>query len=263
VTQPLPDLSPEQVVRLFDALLSNADALLNATAALLDAGQPGLARSLAVLGLEESGKAIAIHDRRVSIAYCDGDEPFVNDSLRKLWGSHPKKLKAVYTFLLDERYWFGTGPQADDEFVLNTIEEWSNEKNQAKQAGFYVDVDPASGAISSPQDHADQEAVAQVLARVHQIGWQLRLGEHIEAKSQANYQRAALPASEDDVEAARVFWVEAGLPEDEVTALADSMRTGTADALHNDAYRYHLPPAGSNPFENVGKPGYEAQDREL
>src|SRR4051794_33214527 len=65
----LPDLSPAQVVRLQDALLANADALLTSALAVLDLGHFALARSLAILGLEESGKAIAIHDRRVEMAY--------------------------------------------------------------------------------------------------------------------------------------------------------------------------------------------------
>lgn len=61
----LPDLSPARVVELQDALLANADLLLNSALAVLDLGNVGLARSLAILAMEESGKAIAIHGRRV------------------------------------------------------------------------------------------------------------------------------------------------------------------------------------------------------
>ena len=33
--------------------------------------------------------------------------------------------------------------------------------------------------------------------------------------------------------------------------------------MNNDAYRLHLPEPGSDPFENLGRRGYEAQTREL
>jgi AbiV family abortive infection protein len=69
----LSELSPTQVPALFDALLENADRLLNAALAILDLGSPALARSLArslaILGMEESGKAIALFNGRVAMAY--------------------------------------------------------------------------------------------------------------------------------------------------------------------------------------------------
>ena len=37
----------------------------------------------------------------------------------------------------------------------------------------------------------------------------------------------------------------------------------TGPPLNNDAYRLRLPEPGSNPFANLGKPGYEAETREL
>lgn len=41
----------------------------------------------------------------------------------------------------------------------------------------------------------------------------------------------------------------------------ENMRRGAkGKKLNNAAYAFVLP---SNPFENVGRPGYEAQDREL
>jgi hypothetical protein len=33
--------------------------------------------------------------------------------------------------------------------------------------------------------------------------------------------------------------------------------------LNNDAYRLHLPKAGTDPFAHLGKPGHEAATREL
>jgi AbiV family abortive infection protein len=52
---------------LQDALLANAHSLLTSALAVLDLGNVALARSLAILGLEESGKAIAVHNRRVEM----------------------------------------------------------------------------------------------------------------------------------------------------------------------------------------------------
>ena len=46
-----------------------------------------------------------------------------------------------------------------------------------------------------------------------------------------------------------------------VEDIVESMRKGTqGEKPNNAAYGFTLP---KNPFENVGKPGYEAQDREL
>src|SRR5947199_6223267 len=84
----LPDLTPQQVVRLQDALLANADTLLSSAVALLEIGHVALARSLAILGLEESGKAIAVHERRVAMGYAADGETFRCEELDHLWGSH-------------------------------------------------------------------------------------------------------------------------------------------------------------------------------
>jgi AbiV family abortive infection protein len=75
----LPAMTPERVVQLQDELLANADRLLNSALAVLELGNVGLARSLAILGLEESGKAVAIHRRREEIAYEPEGSAFVND----------------------------------------------------------------------------------------------------------------------------------------------------------------------------------------
>ncbi len=74
----LPDLSPAQVVAVQDSLLANADRLLTSALAVLELGNVGLARSLAILGMEESGKAIAMHERRVQMAYAPEGQPFVH-----------------------------------------------------------------------------------------------------------------------------------------------------------------------------------------
>lgn len=87
----LPNLLPAQVMELQDALLANADRLLTSALAVLDLGHVPLARSLAILGLEESGKAIAIHERRVEMASGPEGEPFRCDRLDELWGPATRK----------------------------------------------------------------------------------------------------------------------------------------------------------------------------
>lgn len=229
----LPPLTPSQVVHLQDQLLANADRLLMSALALLDLGNLGLARSLAILGLEESGKAVAIHERRIGMAYEPDGTPFTNDQLKSLWRSHSDKLKLVHHFLVEEEYWFDTVPPnpAENATWLGEIEKWTKDHNTLKQRGFYVDVD-ADGEVLTPEDSGDAESLRLVIQHVHQIGWQLRLGEHIIAKQQE--QMAQIAAGSD-----------VGLE------------------LHNDAYRIRLPAAGSDPFANLGKPGYEAETREL
>ena len=260
----LPNLSPTRVVELQDALLANADRLLTSALAVLDLGNVGLARSLAILAMEESGKAIAIHERRVEMAYAPEGEPFVNARLENLWASHQEKLELVHSFLAEERYWFGAEP-ADPErnlAYLGTIKRWTRRHDKLKQRGFYIDLDRAGGVLE-PTGVSDAESLVDVISHVHQIGWQLRLGEHIEAKQQAEEARGVPPITEDEIEERRRLYSGIpGLAFDE--EFYDSMRQGREGRkLNNEGYRLHLPEPGSNPFENLGKPGYEAQTREL
>lgn len=260
----LPDiLTPAQVVALQDALLANADRLLRSARAVLALDNAALAKSLAILGLEESAKAIALHYRRVAMAYAAEGEPFVDGSLKALWISHRAKLQLVYQFLVDEPYWFAEHPP-DNELTrayLGTIDRWASERNELKQRGFYVDVD-AAGNVLNPSDQAEEASLEEVIDHVHQIGWQLRLGEHIEAKCQDEAERGYPPASEEEVEQMRDIIASAGGALDEW--LIAAMREGQkGQRLNNDAYRLHLPTPGGDPFRNVGRPGYEAQDREL
>jgi AbiV family abortive infection protein len=134
----LPDLSPQQVVRLQDALLANADSLLTSALAVLDLGHVALARSLAILGLEESGKAIAIHERRIAMGYADEGWSFRCDWLDQLWASHEKKLEIVHRFLVEERYSFDSQPPDPGENAarLGTIQAWARRHDRSKQRGF-------------------------------------------------------------------------------------------------------------------------------
>jgi hypothetical protein len=82
---------------------------------------------------------------------------------------------------------------------LGAIEAWVTGHNTLKQRGFYVDVDP-QGDVLTPAGVPDGESLRQVIAQVHQIGWQLRLGEHIEAKRQHEAAGAVPPAREAEIE---------------------------------------------------------------
>lgn len=260
-TRKLPSLTPRQVVALQDALLSNADRLLTSAHTLLEAGNVALARSLAILGMEESGKAIAIHERRVQIAEEPEGAAFVNLQLEDLWSSHQAKLELVHSFLAEEKYWFGVEP-SDPEMnlaSLGTIKSWTRRHDKLKQRGFYVDVDKI-GDVLDPTAVADEESLARVIDYVHQIGWQIRLGEHIEAKQQAESNNGIPPISEVEIEQIREMFADAGLDDVDLESLCQGIQ---GRPLNNDAYRMHLPGSQTNPFMNLGKPGYDAQTREL
>lgn len=254
------NLSPAQVIELQDALLANADRLLMAALMMLDKDDVPLARSLAILGMEESGKAIALHKRRVMMAHAPEGEAFVNQDLISLWGLHPLKLEVVHDFLVLEEYWFGTEPSNPEENarVLGAIEEWKREHNTLKQRGFYVDVTPEGDPLV-PQEVDDAETVRAVIGHVHQIGWQLRLGEHIEGKQRLQHEEDIPPASEEEIEAARRMWdsIDPTITENMIESMQEGRK---GEKFNNAGYAFHLP---SNPFENVGRPGYEAEDREL
>jgi AbiV family abortive infection protein len=254
----LPNLSPEQVIAVQDALLANADRLLTAAFNLLETNV-ALARSLAILALEESGKAIALHERRVAIAFAPEGEPFVTASLQNLWGSHQQKLSLVHQFLVAESYWFGEGPSDPEEnmLALGAIRRWSYRQDRAKQRGFYVDLDKI-GNVLDPAAAADDSALRAVIDHVHQIGWQLRLGEHIEAKAQAELEHGTEPASREEVEDLRTLLSSKSPLSEEII---QSMLEGTpGHPLNNAPYRLRLP---KNPLETLGQPGYEAETREL
>ncbi|HST47722.1 AbiV family abortive infection protein [Jatrophihabitans sp.] len=254
------------MVDLQDALLANADRLLVSALTVLDLGHVALARSLAILGLEESGKAIAIHERRIEMAYVSEGEPFMCDQLEELWASHERKLELVHRFLVEERYWFGAEPSnpAANAASLGSIRAWARRHDRSKQRGFYVDVS-RTGAVMAPNDVADEDALRSVIQFVHQIGWQLRLGEHIEGKQQDSQEAGTPPMSDEDL--AWLDKVASDLPQDTrdtSIAILQGMRAGhPGTPLRNSAYRFNPPDADRNPFRNLGKQGYEAQDRQL
>jgi AbiV family abortive infection protein len=259
------DLTGPQVVELQDALLSNADRLLTSALAVLEGDNIALSRSLVILALEESGKAIALHQRRVQIAYAPEGESFVNDSLNGQWANHKKKLELVHQFLVDEQYWFAVEPPDPDANAayLGAVKRWAERHDKLKQRGFYVDVSK-SGQTMTPAEINDEPSLRNVIEHVHQIGWQLRLGEHIEAKSQAELATAILPASEAEIEQARQLYVDADIDQETIDDLLADQREGRPGrVLNNDAYRLHLRGPETEPFAHLGKPGHEAETREL
>ncbi|WP_344203186.1 AbiV family abortive infection protein [Aeromicrobium alkaliterrae] len=266
-TRRLPDMTPEQVERLQDALLANADALLVEAGEVLKRGLPALARALAILGMEESGKAIAIHRRRVRMPSLDEGTPFRSDELDDLWANHQKKLDLVYEFLRDEEYWFGVEPAHPDEnaLMLGSVKRWAAKHDKLKQRGFYVDIDKLGNPLA-PSDLRDDEAVGRIIELIHQIGWQLRQGEHIEGKRQ-DEQTSGVPA----MEAEELSWLDEVEPDSDCGEdrgffldLRRSLERGTPGIpLRNETYRFNPPGADRAPFRNVGKSGYEALTREL
>lgn len=227
---------------------------------MLGTGHVALARSLAILGLEESGKAIAIHERRVEIVQRPEGEPFRCESLDELWASHTKKLDKVYDFLVAEAYWWGLSPSDPEKNAqdLGTIKAWRRH-DAKKQRGFYVELSK-TGEPMTPDDLADESRLHEIIARVHQIGWQLRLGEHIEGKRQDEQERG-VPAEEPDPVMDRIL---EALPAEMRADFEHSLREGIpGQPLANAAYRFNVPGADRGAFDDLGKPGYEAQTREI
>lgn len=115
-------------------------------------------------------------------------EPFRCDHLDELWASHQKKLETVHSFLVQEPCWFDVQPPDPNEnaVYLVIIMAWARHHDRSKQRGFYVDLSKTWAGVART-DVADQEALRDVIARVHQIGWQLRPGEHRIAQSTSSF----------------------------------------------------------------------------
>lgn len=193
-----------QVEDLYDATLSNAFFLCQDAKLLLEGGSMGRARALAVLALEECGKAIMIHKAKVTSFALELPDPVLDDAFWKDWKTHLPKLRHVREFLIQNQYWFDVRPPEPNEFILGSVDEYLAELDRfaadgdtSKLKGLYVDVDPATGKVVSPADEASAEDVSELLRMAHQIGWQLRLGDHIEfIASQRHTSRKSSPYSD-------------------------------------------------------------------
>ncbi|MGH3448249.1 MAG: hypothetical protein ACRDP4_11575 [Nocardioidaceae bacterium] len=72
---------------------------------------------------------------------------------------------------------------------------------------------------------SDQGSLTDVIDHVHQIGWQLRLGEHTEAKRQAEDQRGAPTATDEELEHMREL-LSASEYDRSADGVLESMRQG-------------------------------------
>lgn len=176
-----------QVEDLLDATLSNAFFLCRDANVLLQNGSIGRARALAVLALEECGKAIMIHEAKVESFHALLADPVLDAAFWKDWKTHLPKLRHVREFLIKNEYWFDVRPPEPNQFVLGTVDDYLSELDRfaaegdtSKLQGLYVDIDPATGKVVSPTDESSAQDVLELLRMAHQIGWQLRLGGHIE-----------------------------------------------------------------------------------
>ncbi|WP_084606002.1 AbiV family abortive infection protein [Agreia bicolorata] len=180
-------LSFLQVEDLYDEVLSNAFHLSQDARLLLEHGSVGRARALAVLALEEAGKAVMIHKAKVR-SFREGlRDPHLDATFWKNWRSHQTKLRAVHDYIVHEPHWFDVAPPPVNELLLGEVDDYLAELDRRaadgdsnKLKGFYVDIDAATGRTETPNSSVNPDDVFELLGLGHQVGWQLRLGDHIE-----------------------------------------------------------------------------------
>jgi AbiV family abortive infection protein len=152
-----------QIEDLYDATLSNAFMLCQDSNVLLKNGSVGRARALAVLALEECGKAIMIHEAKVASFALELLDPVLDAAFWREWRTHLPKLRHVREFLTKNEYWFDVGPPEPNDFVLGSVDAYlagldgfAAEGDTSKMKGLYVNVDPPPGK-SSPQQTTRQQ----------------------------------------------------------------------------------------------------------
>lgn len=116
------------------------------------------------------------------------------------------------------------------------------------------------GGVLAPTGVVDVQSVRDVIAHVHQISWQLRLGDRIESKRQEEEEQGAPSAKEVEIEQMRSLYSrvkDLNLVED----ILESLRRGRSGIpRNNSAFSIRL---SDSPFWNVGKPTYLSATREL
>lgn len=180
-------LSFLQIENLYDDVLANAFDLSQDARLLLKANSIGHARALAILALEECGKAIMIHQAKI-VSFHNGDtDPILDEFFWKDWRTHQPKLRAVHDFITREEYWFESQPPPINELLLGDVSDylveldhWAAEGDSSKLRGLYVDIDHGTGKTISPAGDSGADEVEELLAIAHQVGWQIRLGDHIQ-----------------------------------------------------------------------------------
>ncbi|MET8627946.1 AbiV family abortive infection protein [Kitasatospora sp. NPDC004669] len=147
MTRPIPPV-PE-ILRIIPAVINNADELLGDARTLLDAGRVPRAYSLAVLALEEFGKA------NLCISAI-GANPDAKD-FWKAWRLHPSKLFETLGMQ-------SLGSPLDGQSVVNrftAIKAAANDTHGLKLSGLYVDYDE-TGQLQLPQAITREEAEAVI-----------------------------------------------------------------------------------------------------
>lgn len=223
-SQELPDsLTAAEVIELTDILLSNANSLRTSALVMLEKDTVPVARLLAILCVDTSGKAIALHERRTEMGYRPEGEPFVSSDLVAIWQARDRTFKLVHDFLEAEEYSFNMWPPNEEERgqIRTTL------ANLGIHIQRTVNEENTIGAAEGAQN------IRRVLEYTEQIGWQLRLGEHIEARRRERVEEE----------------------------LAAYLRLGKQGKKFNNVdYLFDFP---EDPFEKMGKKGHEAQDRSL
>jgi AbiV family abortive infection protein len=144
--------------------IGTADRLLSSADVLADIGNYGIARSLAVLALEESVKARTLG--AIAAAAADGHRAGFSDGvLRKIvYSGHRERHAAglvqhiaaafpdVYGKLM-----LGMSVAAEELARVAEVQAVLAGADTQKQAGFYSDFDAASGSWSSPGNVTEAE----------------------------------------------------------------------------------------------------------
>lgn len=223
------ELKPVRARDMWKALMDNATALIRDAHTLLEAGSFGRARSLTVLAQEELGKALWLYDE-FRFAWNTGDEtPRDVPQLEKHGRSHVAKYMSAVEFGAELAEFWGDYSKRED--IGHTEAEWAQhfeqrrseaktaarEANTAKQHGFYVDLDGASGEVLTPSD-VEAGSIVEDLRTAAQVIEMLLISDHTRLKHDAAtpydsthvQQRRLLPISHPDDWASAPDWFRTG-----------------------------------------------------
>lgn len=143
---------------------ASAVGLIGAADLLAEVGTYGIARSLAVLALEESVKARTLG--AIAAAAAQGRRPgFSDDDLRKIvYSGHRERhaaglIQHVAATFPDVygKVMLGISVDAGEAVGIGELAELLAAANSWKQVGLYSDFDPDSGEWSSPGSVTDAE----------------------------------------------------------------------------------------------------------
>jgi AbiV family abortive infection protein len=155
----LPD--PHEAIEGATVAAATAARLLSGADVLAGVASYGIARSLAVLALEESVKARTLG----AIAAHGGHTAFSDDFLRKIvYSGHKERHEAGLVQHLAAtspdvfgRLLLGISIGEEEQAKIEELRKILADANSGKQAGFYSDFDPESGSWSAPDCVTDAE----------------------------------------------------------------------------------------------------------